>query len=213
MATHSDHDLLKVIWNYLLKDDNLPSKADVIVVGGSGHDMGMAMRAAELYHQGFAPIIVTSGWAAHSHDGMETEAAQLAHVCIENGVPEQAVLQEPFATNTGDNIIKSQLLIHKKGIPLTSVILVHKPYMSRRFFATAVAQWPKPQPQLFVTHEQISFEDYCQREGSDEVIWKMLGDFKRMDEYVAKGFQSLQSIPIETQTAYDDLIARGYSTR
>ncbi len=41
----------------------------------------------------------------------------------------------------------------------------------------------------------------------------MLGDFKRMDEYVAKGYQTMQSIPPVAREAYEKITGEGFVTR
>lgn len=204
----SDDALLEIIWSWLAKNDELPTKVDAIVVGGCT-DQGLAVRAAELYLAGHAPLIVVSGY---KQSGMETsEGSMLADIIKTNGVPEKALLIDETASNTGANIIQSALIL--ANFSIKDVTLIHKPYMSRRFFATAEAQWPKVQPNFYATFESITFKAYCERQGKDEVVWKMLGDFKRMDEYAARGFQSPQLIPPETKIAYEELIMRGYETR
>ena len=125
----------------------MPEAADAIVVGGSGTRTDMAMRAAELYHQGIAPIIVFSGFA-HPEFGTN-ESELLKSYAIEHGVPEKAIITESLAMNTGLNVVLSAQKLKEAGIALKRVILVHKPFMTRRFLATAEAQWPKPQPEFF----------------------------------------------------------------
>jgi uncharacterized SAM-binding protein YcdF (DUF218 family) len=213
MEKYSDDALLVIIWDYLQKDDVMPQSADAIIIGGSGHDLGMAARAATLYHQGVSARIITSGFAPPSYHDPRTEAERLAEALSLRAVSKDSIFIEPFASNTGENIVFSQKLLALHVSEVKNIILIHKPYMSRRFFATALAQWQQPQPTFFVTHEQISFEEYCQRETKDIVVRSMLGDFKRMNEYVDKGFQVAQPITPQSQDAYEELLKRGYQTR
>lgn len=202
----SDDDLLKIIWDYMEIQTPL-AHADAIVVGGCS-DSGVASYASELYQTGFAPVIVFSGF---QQPGMETtEADFLASVARSRGVPESAILREPKARNTGENIRYCQKLLAENGIIPKIVILVHQPYMSRRFLATAEAQWADPQPKFITTHEPISFTEYSIKQGRGEIIHKMLGDFQRMRPYAKKGYQSSQEIPDDVQQAYDTLLWRGH---
>lgn len=204
-----DETLLKTLWNYLTIETPL-TPGDVIIVGGST-DMGTGAKAAELYHLGFAPLIIFSGYQQSGLDG--TEADLLAHSAEQRGVPPQAVLREPNASNTGDNILFSKKLLDERGIIPEKVILIHKPYMTRRFLATAQAQWGSTQPQFMVAHEDISIDNYFLKFGRGEVIRKMLGDFKRMQTYARKGYQTPQEIPAEVQEVYDTLVDRGHQVR
>ena len=204
----SDDDLLDIIWNYMVIETPL-QHADVIIAGGCT-DTGVAQYAAELYNTGFAPRIVFSGY---QQPGMDTTEAELfARTAMSFGVPESAILREPLAANAGQNITLSQQLLTEQGIIPKTVILVHKPYMSRRFLATAEAQWQGEKPTFITRHETIGRVGYTLRQGRGEVIQKMLGDFQRMGSYAKKGFQSPQEIPEKVQAAYDALLWRGHKT-
>lgn len=197
---------LKIIWDALVRRDILPSKADAIVIGGCP-DLGLAKRAAELYHAGIANTIVISGYKPKWLN--ITEAKLQAGRCVELGVPPEALILEEQASNTGQNVTLSAKILGD----VKSVILVHKPYTSLRFLATAQAQWPSPQPQLYITCQDISFEEYCEIHGIEEVAYKMLGDMKRMDEYVREGYQTYQFIPDEARDAYQQLVSDGVDVR
>lgn len=201
---------LQHIWNALVKRDSIPERVDAIVIGGC-EDIGLAERAAELFHAGVSDLIVISGY---KQEGMEiTEADLLANECIRLGVPTGAIQLEGNASNTGENILFSAELIKNLVSDLKNIILVHKPFMSLRFLATAEAQWPVPQPRFYTTCQAISFEDYCQVNGLEATAWEMLGDFKRMDEYVAKGYQTQKQIPMNARNAYERVINSGFTTR
>lgn len=204
-----DEVYLKLIWKYLtIETPLLP--ADAIVVGGS-NDTGTAIKAAELWRSGYAPVIVFSGYQQPNTD--QTEANILASVAQEHGVPDSAIILESKATHTGQNITLSRDVLEDNGIDYSKTILVHKPYMTRRFLATAEVQWGVPTPDFMISHEEIDIESYYQRLGRGEVIRKMLGDFKRMVTYAKKGFQTPQDIPNEVQDAYDTLVKRGHQVR
>jgi uncharacterized SAM-binding protein YcdF (DUF218 family) len=203
-------DELQTIWSALVRSDSIPVKADAIIVGGC-RDLGLAERTSELYHAGVSDLIIVTGYQPQTMD--MTEAKYLSDRCVELGVPRSVIVLEEMASNTGENITLAASKINEHKDYVESVILVHKPYMSLRFLATAQAQWPKPQPRFYATCQTISFEDYCKVNDLQDTAWKMLGDLKRMDGYVASGFQTVQNIPQSAKDAYAKIIKGGFITR
>ena len=59
-------------------------------------------------------------------------------------VPKEKVFVENKATNTGENIANSRALLAANGITPASLIVVQKPFMERRSYATFMKQWPEP---------------------------------------------------------------------
>ena len=104
------------LWDYMHMGHE-PGPADCIVAGGS-HDTRVAERAAELYLQGLAPIVVMTGGSGRHTEGMEnsTEADRYADVALEMGVPEEAILKEDRSTNTGENAAFTRDLLARKDI-------------------------------------------------------------------------------------------------
>lgn len=78
-----DWKLLQAVWDYLLTDDEVPQKADVIVVGGSGYMTDATLRAAELYSDGVSETIVVSGYRHPRLNIGQTEADLLASVLVD----------------------------------------------------------------------------------------------------------------------------------
>lgn len=207
--TRSDNELLQIVWDYMSYETPL-QHADAILVGGST-DTGVAHYAAELYNLGFAPIMVFSG--QQRSDMNTTEADLLAQAARNIGVPDSAILREQTARTAGENITFSAALLKEQGIDVERVILVHKPYMSRAFLATAEAQWPQPQPAFITRHEAISLTEYSLKFGRGEAIRRTLGDFSRMAKYAKKGYQAHHDIPQEVQEAFDVMVARNHQIR
>jgi uncharacterized SAM-binding protein YcdF (DUF218 family) len=187
-----------------------PEKTDCILALGS-HDLRVADRAAELYLQGWAPLLIVSGGLGNVTRGVwtEMEADRFARIAIEKGVPAAAIVIENQSTNTGENILFTQRLLQEKGLDPQSFFLVQKPYMERRSYATFKKHWPEKK--LIVTSPQISLEDYPTEEITmEKVINIMVGDLQRIRIYPAKGFQIPQEIPDEVWAAYERLVAWGF---
>jgi hypothetical protein len=203
-------DELHTVWDALVRTDTIPARADAIIVGGC-RDLGLAERASELYHAGTSDLIILTGYQPKTMS--ITEAEYLSARCIELGVPKNALILEEESSNTGENITFAAKIFNATKKNAQAVILIHKPYMSLRFLATAEAQWPTPQPMFYATCQKISFEDYCKVNGLEDTAWKMLGDLKRMDEYVVEGYQTVQHIPESARAAYSKIVNNGFVTR
>lgn len=199
----------KTLWQYHLLNHTL-EKSDCILVLGS-HDTRVAARGAELYLQGWAPLLIFSGGLGNFTQGMwkEKEADLFARIAMDMGVPREAILIENESTNTGENILFTQRLLQQQQLDPQSFIVVQKPYMERRSYATFKKHWP--QKKLIVTSPQISFEDYPTADISyDRVINIMVGDLQRIKVYPEKGFQIPQEIPEAVWQAFETLVAAGY---
>ena len=202
--------LAKILWEYHHLQHKL-EKSECILALGS-HDLRVADRAAELYLQGWAPLIIFSGGLGNFTKDVwtEPEADQFERIAIKHGVPPEAILTENRSTNTGENILFTGRLLKDKKLDITHFIVVQKPYMERRSFATFKKHWPDKH--LVVTSPQISFEDYPTAEiSTDKVIDIMVGDMQRIKLYPDKGFQIAQPIPDEVWQAYERLIALGFN--
>ncbi len=209
---------LKTIWDYMHLDHRL-KRADAIFVLGS-RDTRVAEYAAQLYLDGWAPILLFSGSGSiHNHKpGREkflgsTEAEVFADVALQMGVPREVILIENQSQNTGQNYEFSIKLLNEHGIKPKTVIAVQKPYMERRTYATGKVWWP--QIELISTSSPISMEDYQNDATNKDEHWvnAMVGDLQRIKEYPTKGFQIEQAIPKDVWEAYEYLVSLGYNKR
>jgi uncharacterized SAM-binding protein YcdF (DUF218 family) len=210
MITAEIKTLAQKIWDYHHVNNTL-EKSDCILVLGS-HDVRVAERAADLFLQQWAPLLIFSGGLGRLTEDMwtETEADKFAKIAIEMGVPEEAILIENKSTNTGENILFTQKLLDQNNLDPQSFIVVQKPYMERRSYATFKKHWPDKK--LIVTSPQISFVDYPNDEISlEKVIHIMIGDLQRIKIYAEKGFQIYQPIPDDIWQAFEKLVALGFN--
>jgi uncharacterized SAM-binding protein YcdF (DUF218 family) len=129
------------------------------------------------------------------------------------GMPRTSILIENRSTNTGENVQFTRDMLFARGLDPASFILVQKPYMERRTYATFKKVWPgKP---ILVTSPRMSLEQYLARYtdeslSADDAIGIMVGDLQRIREYPARGFQIPQQIPDEVWEAYLELVRAGY---
>ncbi len=202
--------LAQIVWDYHQMHHALHA-ADIILVQGS-HDLRVAERGAALFLDGYAPRIVFSGGLGNLTREVwdEPEAEKFATVAREMGVPETAMLLESQSTNTGENVQLTRRLLERENLDPDRFILVQKPYMERRTYATFRKVWPEKD--AVVTSPQLDFDDYPTSEISKEkVITIMVGDLQRIREYPARGFQIEQHIPTEVWDAFERLVALGFT--
>ncbi|MBI4905811.1 MAG: YdcF family protein [Acidobacteria bacterium] len=191
-----------------------PHEADVIIALGT-NDLRVAEHAASLYHQGMAPLIVCSGGVAHQNDLLATawtrpEAEVYAGILQERGVPPDAILLEPSATNTSENIRFSRELLLDHGIRPKSILIAVKPFMQRRAAATYAVEWPEVP--MTVSSWQTTFAEYCAGDLTvEKIIHIMMGDLQRIWVYGRKGYSAPQRIPAAVREAYNELKVRGFN--
>jgi uncharacterized SAM-binding protein YcdF (DUF218 family) len=206
-------ELAERVWRYHHMDHELAPSDAILVL--CSHDTAVAERGADVYLEGWAPLLIFSGGLGAITREMwsEPEADQFAAIAIAKGVPEDSILIENKSTNTGENVAFTKRLLLDRGIDPASFILVQKPYMERRSFATFRKLWPeKP---VIVTSSRVSFEEYLTKYSNgalsrDDVISIMVGDLQRVKLYPARGFQIPQDIPGDVWEAFEELVAAGY---
>lgn len=198
------------IWDYLCLGAVAPGPVDVVVALGS-HDSRVAVRAIELMSEGLAPLLVVSGGRGKDTPSRwSSEAAHFAQLAEDGGIPRSKILLEPRATNTGENIIMTKELLLARGLRARSVILVSKPYMQRRAYATALVRWPEVEH--YTTAPASTLQDYL-TDGAvdrDDFLNLMVGDLQRMRVYADRGFQAEQDVPDHVWAAFEEMVAAGY---
>jgi uncharacterized SAM-binding protein YcdF (DUF218 family) len=203
------NELAGKIWDYHHLNHKL-EKSDVILVLGS-NDLRVAEYSAELYLQGWAPLIVFSGNAgALTRERFDRPEAELfAEIALRKGVPESAIMLEAESTNTGENVVFTRRLLESRGIDPESLILVQKPYMERRAYATFMNFWPGRR--VLAASPPITFPEYPTEDlPRDLVINIMVGDLQRIKIYPERGFQIAQEIPDDVWRAFEKLVELGY---
>jgi uncharacterized SAM-binding protein YcdF (DUF218 family) len=206
--------LAQTIWDYHQLNHRL-EKADAILVLCS-HDQRVAERSADLFKDGWAPLVIFSGGAGSitKYLWSEPEAEIFARIAVEKGVSADKILIENRSSNTGENIRFTKQLLVDRGLELQKFIVVQKPYMERRSYATFKKLWPDKD--VIVTSPQISFEEYLQSYSNNalssaDVVSIMVGDLQRIRVYPARGFQIEQDVPVDILDAYNQLVAAGFT--
>lgn len=210
MNAHDIDVLAQAVWDYHLLHQPL-RKSDCIFVLGSS-DIRVAEYAVDLFFQGYGPVMIFSGNLGVLTKGLfqKSEAETFADIARQRGVPEEKIIIEDRSVNTGENIEFAKGLLKQRGFDFGSFLVVQKPHMERRTFATFKKLWPEKD--CIVTSPPIPFDRYPTQElTKDRVINIMVGDLQRVKMYSEKGFQIPQDIPANVWSAYEKLVGLGYT--
>lgn len=198
------------LYRFLSQQAPAPEKADLILALGS-HDVEVADHAARLYLAGQAPRLVCTGGLGKMTGGVwsQPEAVVFAQRCEALGVPRSAILTEPRSTNTGENFTFTRALLEGMGLAPRTGVIVCKPYMALRAWATGTCQWS--QVDWYVRAPEIAFEDYFgPQRPLERDLPVMVGDFQRLTVYAQKGYQAPVPVPDGLWDVYRRLVADGY---
>jgi uncharacterized SAM-binding protein YcdF (DUF218 family) len=185
-----------------------------VAIGLRSHDLGVADTTAALYRDGMAPLIVFTGATSRTtRERMPRgEAEHYRERALQLGVPADAILVEPNARNTGENITFSCALLAGQGVAVSSVLLVCKPYEERRAYATARKLWPDVE--WVCASAPMSFAEYIASIGDERLVIDMLvGAQQRLMIYPDEGFMIRQEIPANVERAYRRLVSDGFTSR
>lgn len=211
VSSQSWSDALLLWDHHLMHHDPRPCS---VAIGLGSHDLGVADMTVRLYQGGMAPLIVFTGATSPTTRARmpRGEAVHYRERALELGVPDRAVLIEPRARNTGENIRFSRAVLEEAGVPISSVLLVSKPYEERRAHATARKLWPGV---AFVcASAPVTFEEYLASIQNDRMVIDMLvGALQRLMIYPARGFMAADPVPDDVAAAYERLCRAGFTSR
>lgn len=183
-------------------------------IGLGSHDLGVADVTVNLYQRGMFPLIVFTGATSRTtRDRMpKGEAEHYRERALELGVPASAILVEPEARNTGENINFARELLTRGGIDVSSVMLVSKPYEERRAYATARKLWPEVE--IVSASAPMTLAEYVDSLKDLRLVLDMLvGAQQRLLIYPKQGFMIRQDVPDSVAAAYEHLCAEGFTSR
>jgi uncharacterized SAM-binding protein YcdF (DUF218 family) len=202
----------QALWDYQLMGHS-PQPCGAAVVFGS-HDLGVAARAVELWHAGLFPVAVfTGGNSPTTRERFPRgEAVHYREYALRAGMPDAAILVEPRAANTGENLALSRAVLETAGVEARRVLAVCKPYMERRVWASAQVVWPGVE--VVCASERVTLAQYVRGIGNARLVVDMIvGDVERVIAYPARGFAVEQAMPDAVRAAYERLRADGSVSR
>ncbi|MGB3437862.1 MAG: YdcF family protein [Actinophytocola sp.] len=206
----SVHDDVEILWVYLRLGHEL--RHTDVGVGLGSHDIGVAVRTAELYKRSlFSLMVFTGANAPTTIDRFPRgEAVHYRERALAKGVPDEAIRVESKARNTGENMTLTRDLLRAEGITPKSVMLISRPYQERRAYATCRKLWPEVE--VVCTSQQVDLDTYAAGIGDiPRMINVMVGDTQRIRLHAERGYAIPQDMPDEVQAAYERLVAAGYT--
>ena len=132
------------ITDFIFLEDKLQKSDIIFIPGGSNPELGEY--AAELWKQGFAPLIMPSGGVSIKtgkfngvksknelyNKDYKTDCDFLADVLIINGVSENIIIWEDRSGYTKENAIFSRRIADKNNLYIRKAILCCKSFHARR---------------------------------------------------------------------------------
>ncbi len=171
-----------------------PAAGAIVVLGGSlaagapprrGPELVDAsdriLHAARLFRAGKAPLVIPSGGRLPWSAAGRSEAAEIADLLIEWGVPRAAILEEGKARTTSENAVETVRLLRAHGVK--RVLLVTSSLHMRRALASFRAEGlevvPSPCDALVVSRKAREALDWVPRpealDRTHRALWELLG--------------------------------------
>jgi uncharacterized SAM-binding protein YcdF (DUF218 family) len=161
--------------------------ADLLFVFGTREDVGLRVDTAHrLWREGlFHWAIVSGGVTPGSH---LSECAIIKPVMVARGIPQNRILEEHRALNTGENVVFSlPVLDAALGLAnIRSVICLGNTWTARRYPMTLQRHWPEVEKML------VTVDSF----GLPRPLWhtdaefrrRVLSEWDKIEPYKASGF-------------------------
>ena len=168
---------LKIIWDYMVLDEDFP-KCDLII-GCGCQSLTIPITCANLYKQGYADKIIFAGGLGKitKYHFKKAEAEMYKEIAIQEGVPEEKIWIENKSTNTGDNFRFSKKIIDEENWNIKNILIVHNKFSERRTLSAAKA---------IIKDKECIFPKGYNYE--DNVFWMMYSPWVKTGYYIDKPF-------------------------
>jgi len=161
--------------------------ADLLFVFGTREGVDEFVEAiARLWHDGFCHHILMSGGATWNNK--DAEAFVLRRAALAAGVPDNAILVEPRATNTGENVaLALPVLDAAIGLGrIRSLIALGKVCTSVRYLMTLQKHWPEVDKMLVA----VNYFGHPVADWPHHPVARarILNEWRKLEPYQAAGF-------------------------
>lgn len=177
-------------WQHL-PPKTLPTADAIVLLGGAtksafpprpGVDLSESgdrvLYAGQLYREGKAPVVISSGGRIAWRGGGPPESEDMAQILQTLGVPSSAILQDPTSLNTYQNAINVHEILKERGI--NRVLLVtsamHMPRSLQIFQRQGIDAIPAP-TDFLVSEQEIEEPN----SSAQAVLLSLLPDSDRLD--------------------------------
>ena len=177
---------LEAIGNYVMPEISAV-RSDLALVFGTRHGVEEFCAAlAALWRAQMFPRIIVSG--GQTGEFPTTEARVIANRLMEFGIPESALLIEPSATNTGENVRFARALAESQLVPeeRRSILVIGKICSARRYLMTLRRHWPEPTISAqWINYFSVEKSNWHQ---NPEFFARVLGEYRKIPSYINSGF-------------------------
>jgi uncharacterized SAM-binding protein YcdF (DUF218 family) len=161
--------------------------ADLLFVFGTREDVAARVgEAFRLWREGFFRWAIVSGGITPGAEASECEI--IKRTMVAQGMPDERILEEHRAMNTGENVIFSLPIIDAVlGLTnIRSVICLGNTWTARRYPMTLHRHWPEVEKML-VTVDSFA-TPRSQWHTEPEFRRRVLHEWDKIELYKAKGF-------------------------
>jgi uncharacterized SAM-binding protein YcdF (DUF218 family) len=161
--------------------------ADLLFVFGTREDLAPRVdEACRLWREGFFRWAIVSGGITPGAEA--SECAIIKRAMVAQGMPDERILEEHRAMNTGENVIFSLPIIDAAlGLDsIRSVICLGNTWTARRYPMTLHRHWPEVEKML-VTVDSFAMQR-SQWHTDPDFRRRVLHEWDKIEPYKAKGF-------------------------
>jgi uncharacterized SAM-binding protein YcdF (DUF218 family) len=162
-------------------------RADLGFLFGTRHGVEeFCVAAHALWQRGMFPRLLVSGGATGGQARPEAEI--IAERLIQLGLPQEALILETVATNTGENVILARRKVEETiGLErIKSLFVIGKVCSMRRYLMTLERHWPQPRRfACAVNYFGVEREGWHEHE---EFRARVLAEFEKIPEYLRLDF-------------------------
>jgi uncharacterized SAM-binding protein YcdF (DUF218 family) len=161
--------------------------ADLLFVFGTREDVAARVgEAFRLWREGFFRWAIVSGGITPGAEASECEI--IKRTMVAQGMPDERILEEHRAMNTGENVIFSLPIIDAAlGLDsIRSVICLGNTWTARRYPMTLHRHWPEVEKML-VTVDSFAMQR-SQWHTDPDFRRRVLHEWDKIEPYKAKGF-------------------------
>lgn len=201
--------LAEDLYEYGKLHQHLVSSDAIVALGNM--DLRIPRRAAELWHEDIAPVVVATGGIGRltPKSWAKPEAVMFAEELLRANVPPSDVLIEDKSTNVPENISLAAKSLRGRKENSRRLVLVALPFAERRILALCHKQFSDIDVQ--VTSPDISYSQFANEViDREETINLIVGEMERLEKFPAKGFSVAEAIPKKILIAAGKLIDAGY---
>lgn len=174
-----------------LPPKTLPTADAIVILGGAtksafpprpGVDLSeqgdRVLYGAQLYREGKAPIVISSGGRIGWRGGGPSESADMAQILKTVGVPSSAILQDPTSLNTHENAVNVKKIIQQRGIRRILLVTsaMHMPRSLRIFQRQGIDAIPAP-TDFLVSQQEIEEPN----SSPQAILLSLMPDTERLD--------------------------------